>query len=277
MSAFIDISIFPSYGKTAAVLMWNLHPDYSTYSVFVYRSSNGTHDWVLLNDGAPVVGGSMYRDGTLPRTEFHRNYQYRLLLVKGDEHIPSAPVGFHEKLKRSEYAAARTFLLREYLRMRAGNGVRVFHYSPISNGTPLPGFDAETDQHIGFDCPPEEGQDGPGGTNYVGGYGKPWQTWVELQNIGPMITQASEDGTGMESSQKVKTRFLAYPRPSRNDLIINPITDERYIVMGEITPYFFKGVCPLAYEADITKLARDDPRFKIIVPALKPDGSVPMP
>jgi hypothetical protein len=62
--------------------------------------------------------------------------------------------------------------------------------------------------------------------------------------------------------------MLAFPRPSRGHMIVDPSNDRRYLVGDEIKPFLLRGVMPIAYEASMEFLAQADPRYRFPVPTL---------
>jgi hypothetical protein len=40
-------------------------------------------------------------------------------------------------------------------------------------------------------------------------------------------------------------------------MVVNPRTDDRYVVASNVTPFMHRGVVPTAYEANLQRLGKD--------------------
>jgi len=150
MSAFIDITIFPAYGKQEAVIRWKVQEQYEDGVFFIYRSNTGVAPWVLLNPEGTV--GDEYIDTTLKPDNRTDITHYRILLEHTDGEFDSPVVGIYDKLTRREYAGARRIQTLEFKRMQVSDGLPMFLYKPLRRGTPCPHADAETGQLTAEDC-----------------------------------------------------------------------------------------------------------------------------
>ncbi len=235
--------------------------------VYVLRSvHNGAPPWVALTNSA--VSGQSFEDDAFIVDNRMQVTHYRLVGVDADNKRYDSPiVGMFDKLTRAEYGGVHKIIKMEYTRMRAGNGLQAFHYLPLVEGEENPNYDTETGQQLIATCP----DDGSYGLPYLGGYGPPVQTWIELMQIGPEINVDKQDGKGADSTYNVRARMLAFPKPMINHLIVHPTTDNRYAVGERVQPYLFKGLIPISYDVELRLLNRNDQRYKVPVPALRKD------
>ena len=152
--------------------------------------------------------------------------------------------------------------------MRSGNGVKVYMLPPLTDGTPAAGVDPLTWQKLKADCPDNEvpGVDGYG-RPLAGGYGRPMITWVEFYDA-LQLEKKDDEAMGVSvDSATSRGRFLAFPRPQRGYLIINPTTDDRFVVEGVVQAYMFAGKTPVAYDLSLQLLDRNDARYRLQVNA----------
>lgn len=235
--------------------------------VFVLRSvSNGAPPWKGLSQ-SPAVGQSFEDDAFIVENRTQQVF-YRLVGVdsEGKQHF-SPVVGLYDKLTKREYGAVHKIISSEYRRMRGGNGLPMLHYVPLAEGEPNPAYDPETGQAFIATCP----NDGSYGLPYIGGYGPPLQTWVELMQLAPEPYAESPAGMGADTTQAIRARMLAYPKPVPGHLLVHTVTDNRYAVSDNTQPYLFKGLVPVAYDVELRLLNRNDPRYGVPVPILRDD------
>lgn len=271
---FRSITVQPAYGRNKVVVSWALDPDYEAGDIYVYRSPTGidkSEDWELLNPDAPVNGVDFYTDLTLSDKNLFRHYHYRLLLDLNGTYYDSPVMGmFSEDFNKTEYGALYTMRRREYLRMRSGNGVRVIHAIPSSNGDKADNYDHEAEKQITA-CHDDESY----GEEFQKGYKNVVQTWAEMLNAGPETNEQTEGG-GYDQKQQFNFRLLAFPKPESGHIIIFPNSDKRFLVENGVQPFLFKGHLPVAYQVPCSLLDRADPRHKIEIPDLLSDPDYPV-
>lgn len=267
LNPFIDIVVQPSYGDRKVLISWVLARGFRRMKVYVFRAvNNGAPPWTALTQSA--VMGQSFEDNAFYIDNKAQTVYYRLVGVDySGTRYDSPIIGMFDKLSRAEYGAVYKMLKLEYTRMRSGNGLRVLHYMPLSEGEENPSYDEETGQQLIATCP----DDGNYGLPYKGGYGPPVQTWAELMQIGPEISIDKPDGKGADTTYNLRARMLAFPKPLTNHLIVHPATDNRYAVGEQVQPYLFKGLIPIAYDVQLRLLARNDPRYKVPVPPQEND------
>ena len=270
VNPFIDIVVQPSHGDRKVLVSWVLAQGFASLKVYVLRSvHNGAPPWVAISNSA--VPGQSFEDDAFVIDNRMQTVHYRLVGVAADNTRYDSPiVGMFDKLTRAEYGGVHKMIKMEYTRMRSGNGLRAFHYLPLVEGENNPNYDEETGQHLIATCPDDDSY----GLPYLGGYGPPVQTWLELMQIGPEINTDKPDGKGADTSYNVRARMLAFPKPMTNHLVIHTPTDNRYAVGEQVQPYLFKGLIPIAYDVQLRLLSRSDNRYKVPVPALRDDPTL---
>lgn len=263
MQPFISVHVQPSYGSHTALISWSLVPTVSG-DIWVYRSPDGAGDWTLVNT-VPVDSS----DGQFQDSEFGSralalipHYKLTLELANGDL-LDSPIAGPFEHLTRTEFGGLSKIMKMEYMRMSRGNGLRVLHYKPRLTGPDAPTVDPLTGSIRGdASCPSDTSY----GEKKAIGFRRPFLTWVELQEVGDYGADDRTDGLGTTDEQTITARFLAYPKPMPNDVIVHVPTDNRYEVKSAIVPFMFRGLMPVGYTAKMRLIPRNDPRYRIPIP-----------
>jgi hypothetical protein len=260
MSIIRDLRIYPSYGRNSANVVWMLDPAVvNTASVYVFRSKDGASGWELLNH-VPVIGQEEYLDTTFSIRVKAEIPHYRILVIEenGTEHA-SPTVGLFNRIRRHEYGVIAKILRLEWQQAQQ-DGLKILHYIPLTRGEPCPGFDEETNQELGG-CP-----ENCYGQRYVGGFGRPYLTWARFFQP-TTIKRDERQGLGELENARTQARLLAFPRPQKDHLLVNFETDDRYAVTEKIQGGFFRGNIPVAFSVELELLNRNDPRYKVPLPA----------
>lgn len=269
MSVFRNIRIYPHHGTRSSMVTWDLAEGTPAGVVYVAFSPTGAKPWQLLNGEAPVASG----DGAYLDTDLHMNSGaalgfYRLMLtnVAGDHF--SEPVGIFGDLSPREYGMVRAIMHREFLEMRATNGYPVWHCIPKTSGQPATNYDPDTGETVGLECPGTLEENASYGLPFLGGFNPPILTWVRAMAIDRGTLKDTESEMSPRETATTAIRMLAFPRPSRGHMIVDPATDRRYLIGDEIKPFLLRGVMPIAYEASMEFLSQGDPRYRFPVPTL---------
>ncbi len=252
---FMAIWCQPSYGRRRCLVEWTLPEAERQGSVFVYRSETGTAPWTCLNPDAPVAATGNFEDEEFVIDNRVRLVYYRLALRRLDgTMLGSRIIHLLQTLNKTEYGVARGLLKRELEWMQnSRNGIQVYHLVTLAPTH----ADPRTGQALAAPC--------PGGI--PGGYGAPVRTWI---STGPtqITTKDSPDGTGSVSTHMCTARMLNYPRPLRGHLIIDPMSDDRFVVGETVDIFRFRGIVAIAHSVQLSLLGRDDARYRIPVPPL---------
>lgn len=268
---FTSVNVQPAYGRDTVFITWTVANNYADGDFYVYRSATGvdkSDDWEILNEDTPVQNASFYTDTTFYDKHDFRKWYYRILCVKGANEYDSPIIGMYfEALNKTEYGLLYTMRRREYLRMRQGNGVRVFHCIPTTYGDKAPAYDPVTEKNMAA-CSINSKYEDPFKTCF--------QTWSEVANAGPQVLDQLPDGGGFNESQKFSLRLLAFPEPEVGHIIVFPDSDRRFILDGNIQPYLFKGFLPVAYDVEASFLSKSDPRYAFEMPTPLSDPDYPV-
>ena len=266
---FVDLSVQPSYGKHRVVLTWRVNPGYEAGNFYIYRSIDGAPPWTLLNPDTPVTDRLFFEDDTFIVENILQMSNYRILLEKDGKQYKSPIVGFYSSsIDRAEFGAVRQAMRAEYVRMRAKRGLRVLLYTPLLTGTPAPGFMEDSGQVINStNIDPDKDSYGQ---RFIGGYNPPTETWLSISSVAPTSFSERPDGMSNEDTSISTARMLVFPLPKAGDLIIHPPTDNRYGIGDQLKVFRFKGIIPVACEAQLQLISRNDPRYRVPVPVLPP-------
>lgn len=270
MSNFLSISLQPGYGHGTLALSWNVLPQHSAGTVFIFRSFTGTAPWDVIDDiGVPASVGYFVDHIDALKESKHKEVFYRLSLevprASGEPEIINSPILQPlADLTPRERKTAVNILFSELRMMCSGNGMPAFIFAPLRRGIPAAGFDFQTKQMGGTGMRPGKESYGEA---FVGGFGPPTVTrFIKLGTLGLNYARTADGYT--QEGQSCMARMLAFPRPQPDYLIVAPKTDERFIVGEQITPLLFAGQLPIGYEVPLVALTRTDPRYQIPVPEM---------
>ena len=269
MSVFRNIRIYPHHGTRSAMVTWSLAEGTLAGDVYVAFSETGVKPWRLMNGDSPVASSV----GTYHDTELHMNSgaaagYYRLLLTNADGDSFSEPVGIFGDLSPREYGMVRAIMHREFVEMKVANGYPVWHCIPKTSGEPAANYDPDTWEVAGLECAGTPDISASYGLPFLGGFNPPTLTWVRAMSIDRGTLKDSASEMSPSETDITAIRMLAFPRPSRGHMIVDPSNDRRYLIGDEIKPFLLRGVMPIAYEASMEFLAQADPRYRFPVPVL---------
>jgi len=268
MSVFRNVRIYPSHGTRSAVVTWELKVGVAAGDVFLAFSPSGTQgSWKAVNEAVSVPSElGMYRDDSLVLNAGTTDGFYRLMLTT-DANVDfySEPFQILGDLTPREYGIVRAMIHQEFTQMRVTNGFPVWHCIPRAHGEASPNFDSGTDSVTGGDCSLDPNDMGFG-TPYKGGFFPPILTWMRVTAHTEGLKD-DPDKFSIEEIDKTAVRLMAFPRPKRGHMIVDPTTDRRYLVGDEVKPYRLRGVIAIAYDATLEFLQQSDDRYKFPIPA----------
>lgn len=264
---FRNIRIYPNHGSRTAVITWDIAAGTDSGEVYVAFSETGTEgSWQAINPADPVPSElGMFQDADLVLNRGTADGFYRLMLSQADgTDTLSAPIQILGDLTPQEYGAVRGMIHQEYTQMRVTNGYPVWHCIPRAHGEPAANVDPDTGKQEGEEChlAPE---DKSYGLPFKGGFYPPVLTWMRVLQHQEGLQDDPEEFSPDEI-HKTSVRLMAFPRPARGHMIVDPTTDARYLVGDEIKPYRLRGVIAIAYEATLEFLSQKDERYQFPVP-----------
>jgi hypothetical protein len=262
MNPFHDVYVLPSYGKKEALIKWSVPFEYEQGTFIIQKSANGVTHWDTIGSG-PGLREFIDTDFVVPNK--HRETHYRVIIQHRGKRYDSSSVATFDKLAKQEYGLLNRMMIDEDIRMhRQGNGISVAILKQKVAGEPCKCVDPKTEQSCGTtlceDCY---------ATGIKGGFDDAVFSYVEFQNQKSTLNY-QQNGMGTDDKEIAKIRIVAYPELRRGDIVVNPRTDQRYIV-NNIEPMKFKGIVPFVYHLDTSMLDRKDVRYKIPVPQLPQD------
>jgi len=262
---FSSVLVYPSHGTRECVVAWETSPEWDGAKFFVFRSDTGTKPWTNLTPEG-LQGVKEFLDEEFYLEDKLETRYYSIYAELGPELYAKSPsVGMFDHLSRNQYNLMKAMVRREIRDRRRGNGIRVWHYVPLTSGEPNPKYDRDTGQLVSS-CP----DDTSFGLPFVGGYGEPIQTWMKIMSDDAFKEEDKADGTKKETVTET-VRLLAWPLPRRGNLIVHPPTGDYYVVDSVVKPFRFRGIAPIAYHTRLVKLRRTDPRYRVLVPEFEPD------
>lgn len=267
---FSNIRILPSHGFRAATISWELPAAEAAGGVFVAFSISGLPgSWGagVRNADAPVPAATgFYVDTALVMNSGADIGYYRLMLSRDGVDTFSDPVGIFQDLERREYGYIHRIIQKDYIEMRAASGFPVYHCIPRDSGTLSSRVDPDTGETDGMECPDIDPADASFGLKYKGGFFPPVLTWMRIIAIRKDSYSDRADNLGSTETDVTQVRLLPWPKPLRGHMFVDPATDRRWIVGDEVTPFLYRGIYPLAYEANLSFLRQADARYRFAVP-----------
>lgn len=268
MIAFRNIRILPTHGFRAATISWELPASVAAGRVFVAFSFTGVDEsWTVRNPTTPVDAATgFYVDRELVMHTGADIGYYRLLLEHDGSDTFSEPVGIFHDLERREYGWIHRAIQKDYLSMRAANGFPVYHCIPRDIGELSDATDPDTGLQQGMECPDVNPDNASFGLRYKGGFFPPTLTWMRVISIRKDTFMDAPNNLGSTEVDVTRVGLLPWPKPLRNHMFVDPATDRRWLVGDEVTPFMYRGIYPVRFEADLAFLPQSDPRYRFVVP-----------
>ncbi len=268
MNPFRNIRIFPQHGETTARITWELAPGFLPGEVYAAFSITGVKgSWTPVNELPVASAVGQLDDPALKIDGGHQIGYYSLLLRNDQGDFKSGPIAIHGELTAKEYGIARAIIRREFVEMRATNGYPVWHCIPRDFGEPAGNVDPDTHIVAGLDCAAAP-EDQSYGLPFKGGFFEPMLTWMRPMAIDRGTIKDAADDTSPEVTDFTDARLMAFPKPQRGHMIVDPTTDRRYLICDEIKPFLLRGILPVAYEVKLEFMPQADPRYQFPMPEI---------
>ena len=258
---FRTVSIFPNYGNRKAVISWVVAPEIAAGAFYVYRSPDGLGDWELLTED-PVYG-NYYEDTDFFIPERSRIPHYRILCEMPDGAAYDSPIrGIFSAMTRQQLGIVNVIQQQELRHARGADGIPILLYPAKLGGVPCPFTDQDTGAHYGAGCAGTE--DDCYGTGRVGGYRKPLLIWGTIMQSTDSAGKLANTGEVDPVMRVIK--LLTSAIPQRNDLLVIPDTDDRYMISAGTDTKRFRGICPLYTIAKTIELPRNHAAYRLPIP-----------
>lgn len=260
MIPFRHIHILPSYHSKTAVIKWDVAPELKDAEFYIYKKLDGGQEWVLLN--TEPVYGTIYLDTDFYSKNKLDNPHYKLLALLNDKEYISDQVALFSNLRRREFGIIKKIIITKFLQAKH-DGIPVLYYPAIKNGKVSVNLDPITGQRISVSCQNEDQDTNDYGTYYQGGYCAPFITFIRLLGSNLQRTSLTEVGKWDESVQNVE--MLPYPPVRSGDMIVDVVTDKRWIINDSIKPQEFKGI-PVSYITTMSLQPRNEQCYGVPIP-----------
>jgi hypothetical protein len=269
MSVFRNVRIYPKHGDREAAVTWELENGTPAGNVYLAFSPTGTKgSWEELNPNTPVASSlGFYQDPRLFMNKGSADGFYRLLLIANSTDFMSEPFQIMGDITRAEYGILRSIIHQEFTQMRVTNGFPVWHCIPREHGDPATTVDPDTGKQGGGECAILNPADRSYGLRFKGGFYTPILTWMRITAHSEGLKD-DPDKFSPEDMLKTAARLMAFPRPARGHMIVDPTTDTRYLIGEEIKPYRLRGVMPVAYNVTLEHLNQSDERYQFELPVI---------
>ena len=251
-SPFIDVSVLPMYGKHQARITWRVTPGHEKGKFIIFKSPDGINNWKELGKVSGIMGAFVDTE-LIPRGRWDEAY-YKIILQYNGQRYDSDVLSTFGSISRTEFGVARTIMQHEWESLRLVTPVK--YYKLRTDGAKCPRcVDKDTGQAVGVSlCPTCYG------TTYDGGFYDAVDSFMHIGVIGSKIQEDTREGTGSTDPVAVHARMPAYPMMEKNDMIINPRADRRYLV-EKIDYAWLNGKIPVYAEVDLMLLTRSDIRY----------------
>lgn len=249
---FIEVRVLPAYGTLKARVSWKVKPGFTRGTFCVSKSPDGINNWQPIG----TVDGRTYffcDDNLLSRGRWDEAY-YRVTLKFNEQEFTSEVISTFGVLTREEFAISREIMNQEWLSLRRFIPIKV--YKMRSDGPRCPRcVDPDTDQRLAISlCPTCFG------TGFDKGFYDAIDSFMHIGTVSPKIRDDSLEGAGATDPIVIKVRTIAYPNLEKEDMIVNPAADKRYIV-ATVDYGLFNGKVPVYSELQLEFLDRRDIRY----------------
>lgn len=267
ISPFYDVNIYPSHSKKTAVVSWRTAKFLRKAEFYIYRKWDGGAEWELLNE-EPVYG-TTFADTGFEIRNLTDVPHYRVLALLDGEEYDSPAVALFAHTDRKAFGVAQNIIRGNYLQARQ-DGIPVLYYPAIRNGKMSSALDDVTGQRNTVQCTKEQ-EDGDDtvdtndyGAYYEGGYYRPFITFIRF--IGAKLQRQNMLEEGVYDETVQKAMFLAFPPVRSGDLVVDPMTDRRWLVGTSITAHLVKSIIPVSYDASLTLQPTTHKCYEVPVP-----------
>ncbi len=269
----------PSYREKKVSILWGLSvtENVTTLRVHILRSTKtGAGDWKAITPSAGLGRNIDFFDDSLPTNANELapgELVYKIVVVyKRPEDAAASryngpTIGVFGIITRREFSICQSLIRNEvrqmYLNRRgllAGGGRVVVVFAPDVDGPPDASFDASAGQQHG-----DSKYGGPKG--FVGG----WVTWMRQIKTTRDIVEIEEIKADIQDNQST-ARMLALPIPKIDYVVVDPHTDQRWVINKSDIDYGARGFIPIAATVELTLLPITDKRYHI--PVTIPDHPV---
>lgn len=259
---FLDIWVQPSWWTGKAWIVYKLKDGYENSGVWLSVSPTGVDGtWEDVNtEEAFPASGIIEHDTAAPGSPFRPLY-YQLFLERPDGTSFESPVvATYGRLTRAQFMSLRVVLSNRLRELRHGSGTLMQLLSPRRKGVVDPKkYDPQTHQQLTVPC-----KTGEISLQASAPFGYQPPVQILVQKVSPGQRNASQGGEApVQADEKFTFSLPVFPIPLEGDLLVEPATDRRYVIDGNITAYQFSGVAYTGFDVTATLLRRNDERYAL--------------
>jgi len=251
MQSFLDVKVQPIYGQFRALITWKTVPELASGEFVVLKSPDGVNDW------QPVASGSGIEDAIdenlVGQGKLLEQYYKIRVTSRGQAH-ESPPIGTFGTVRRDEFGAARMVMQKEFEILRRFTRFLIcklrVNAPPCKRCVTL-----DTDQAIGTSLCPE-----CFATKKEGGFFPPVVSYGRIVKSSPIVQLDSREGVGSSDPSNHVIRMIAFPLLRKEDMLIDPVADRRYLV-NDVDPSVFGGKIPVVLSVNTQLLVSRDIRY----------------
>jgi hypothetical protein len=253
---FADVKVLPTYGDFKCVITWTMADKRLAGDYVVKKSPDGVGEWSVMASGRGIdaaLDTDLFSTGGL-----FQNF-YQVFVTREGKTGASPIVGTFGAIQREIFGAARYIMNMEYSVLRRFS--KLWLYKGLWTTEPCKECtDPATGQGVGTSlC------ETCWGTAWEGGYAPPVTTYARFMSQSNSVQNDSQEGTGSTSPIYRKVRMLSFPMLRKDDMLVEPLSDQRYLVESCEHGYL-NGQVPTMAMVQMSLLNTRDVRYKIPMP-----------
>lgn len=251
-----ELKVVPHYGNFDSVITWKQAPALTNLLKYVERSHDGVANWKVIGETTDC----MFHDKDVVPLDRRDGFFYRVKwqTSPGCAFTYSGSCSTFGVLSRKEFGAARKIMLLELRQCRIFHSVKIFlvnrHGVPCEYCT-----DPTSGQQIG-----KSACSHCYGTGMKGGYLAPLQNYMRNRAVSPRQQPAREAGTGTDDPTLGQFCMVPFPMLQKGDLIVEPATDNRWLVDTNTISYF-AGKAPVLQQPAMQLIERTNIKYRVPV------------
>jgi hypothetical protein len=255
LNSFAEVRVLPNYGGDRAIIRWRLADNSIRGRFTVFKSPDGVNNWERLAEATDTE--FVFDDRFFSQGKWFQWY-YRVAWESGGETAQSNIVATFGDVRREEFGAARVVMNQAYQQLRRFTRIGICKLR-VTAGACAVCVDRETGQQVGIslcqNCY---------GTGLDGGYFPAVASHMKIGENSDVVQIDSPEGAGARDMIRVKSSMLAFPFLRKDDLVVDPKSDRRYLV-ETISNGMLIGKIPVLSTVSMLLLRSQDVRYKFPV------------
>lgn len=252
IQVFKSVKVRPHWGFNQVVVTWEVPKELFQGNFIVMRSVDGITGFTEVASGRGIDHFVDKVVGKDRITEFY----YRITLQHKGARYDSDVVFTGGEAGRTIFGMAHQIMKLEHLRMRRCHSVKIYRQKLSGEICPVC-TDADTEQRIGASVCEQ-----CFGTGILGGYEEPVDSHMLIVSYSAIELKDNASGAGTDDPSEENARILPYPPLRKNDMLVHPDMDKRWLV-NTLTPYYVSDTVPVLYDAVLMMMRRNDIRYKV--------------